>query len=96
MIDQEKRLFLIKLIICYQIEKNKIKTETKSKKLLPNKQKENASVWQKQGIEKGNKRRRGERKEKRNDNIFPFTCLVCTKMEKKKRNIYIYIYIILH
>ena len=41
------------------------------------------------------KGRRGERKGKRNDNIFPFTCLVCTKMEKKKRNIYIYIYYIL-
>ena len=48
------------------------------------------------------KGRRWERKGKRNNNIFPFTCLVFTKMEKerkkrkKKKNIYIYIYKILY
>ena len=48
MFDKEKRLFLIKLIICTKKKKKK-KTETKSKKLLANKEKPNASVWQKQG-----------------------------------------------
>ena len=47
-------------------KKKKKKTETKSKKLLANKEKPNASVWQKQGREMGNKREemREEGKEK--------------------------------
>ena len=63
MFDQKKkRLFLIKPLFAPK----KKKTETKSKKLLANKEKPNASVWQKQGREMGNKREemREEGKEK--------------------------------
>ena len=64
MTKKKKRLFLIKPL--FAPKKKKKKTETKSKKLLANKEKPNASVWQKQGREMGNKREemREEGKEK--------------------------------
>ena len=65
MTKKKKRLFLIKPLFAPKKKKKK-KTETKSKKLLANKEKPNASVWQKQGREMGNKREemREEGKEK--------------------------------
>ena len=66
MFDQKKKKIISnKTFICTKKKKKK-KTETKSKKLLANKEKPNASVRQKQGREMGNKREemREEGKEK--------------------------------
>ena len=95
---KKKRLFLIKLIIC---TKKKKKTETKSKKLLANSKSQMQVFGKNRGDRWEIKGRRWERKGKRNNNIFPFTCLVCTEKEKerkkrKKKKIYIYIYKILY